>query len=207
MAERGYETTTLRDVAKRAGVSAGLLYRYFPSKRAVILALYDELSGEYVRQAVGMSPGPWRDRFLFALKTSLRVLEPHRNTLRALIPVLVGDPDEGLFAESTRFSRLRVQGAFEAAITGASDAPRRPLGAALGRLLYLVHLAVLLWWLLDRSSGQGATTSLVALIQRILPGAALTLRLPGVRRFALSSDELLREALLDPTPREPAGLG
>ena len=41
--EQGYEATTLRDVAKRAGVSAGLLYRYFPSKRSVVLALYDEL--------------------------------------------------------------------------------------------------------------------------------------------------------------------
>ena len=43
IAERGYDATTLRDVAERAGVSAGLLYRYFPSKRAVVLALYDEL--------------------------------------------------------------------------------------------------------------------------------------------------------------------
>src|SRR6266550_528806 len=33
IAERGYEATTLRDVADRAGVSVGLLYRYFPSKR------------------------------------------------------------------------------------------------------------------------------------------------------------------------------
>jgi AcrR family transcriptional regulator len=207
MAERGYETTTLREVAARAGVSPGLLYRYFPSKRAVILALYDELSAEYVRQSAAMSPGPWRERFLFALKTSLRVLEPHRTTLRALIPVLVGDPEEGLFAEGTRFSRLRVQGTFEAAIVGARDAPRRPLGAALGRVLYLAHLAILLFWLLDRSSGQGATASLVALVQRILPGVALTLRLPGVRQFALSADALLREALLDAPAPAPAGLG
>jgi len=35
--ERGYEATTLREVADRAGVSVGLLYRYFPSKRAVVL--------------------------------------------------------------------------------------------------------------------------------------------------------------------------
>ena len=40
----GYEMTTLRDIAKDAGVSVGLLYRYFPSKRAVIFALYDELA-------------------------------------------------------------------------------------------------------------------------------------------------------------------
>src|SRR5207248_3453510 len=47
MAERGYAGTTLRDVAGRAGASVGLLYRYFPSKRSVLLQLYDELSTEF----------------------------------------------------------------------------------------------------------------------------------------------------------------
>src|SRR5688500_20277528 len=44
IAERGYEATTLRDIAKEARVSVGLLYRYFPGKQAVVIALYDELS-------------------------------------------------------------------------------------------------------------------------------------------------------------------
>src|SRR4026207_273439 len=65
--EQGYEATTLRDVAKRAGVSAGLLYRYFPSKRSVVQALYDELSAEYAARAAKMEKGKWRDRFIFAL--------------------------------------------------------------------------------------------------------------------------------------------
>src|SRR4051812_2604385 len=68
IAARGYEATTLRDIAKKANVSVGLLYRYFPSKRAVVLALYDELSAEYAARATEMEPGPWRARFLFALK-------------------------------------------------------------------------------------------------------------------------------------------
>jgi hypothetical protein len=144
-----------------------------------------------------MPRGRWRDRFIFALKTSLQVLEPHRVALRALIPVLVGDPEEGVFAESVAFSRLRVQRVFEEAVVGSTDAPAPAVAAAVGRLLYLVHLAVLLWWLLDKSSKQRATTSLVLLTQQILPSAAMTLRLPSVRRFVLSSDELIREALFD----------
>ena len=197
MTRRGYESTTLRDVAKEAGVSVGLLYRYFPSKRAIIIALYDELSADYARQAVDMPRGRWRDRFIFALKTSLRVLEPHRVALRALIPVLVGDPEEGVFAESAAFSRLRVQGVFEEAVVGSTDAPAPAVAAAVGRLLYLVHLAVLLWWLLDKSSKQRATAALVILTEQILPSAAMTIRLPPVRRFVLSSDELVRESLFD----------
>jgi AcrR family transcriptional regulator len=202
IAARGYEATTLREVAKEAGVSVGLLYRYFPSKQAVVIALYDELSSAYAREAADLPPGPWRDRFIFALRTSLEVLEPHRVALRALTPVLVGDPEEGIFSPPTAFSRLRVQQVFERAVAGARDAPKAPLAGALGRLLYLVHLAVLLWWLLDKSVQQRATAALVSLTGQLLPSAALALRLPPVRRFVIAVDALVRDALFG----EPASV-
>jgi AcrR family transcriptional regulator len=173
-----------------------LLYRYFPSKQAVIVALYDELSADFARRAASIDTGKWRDRFIFALQTSLEVLQPHRVTLRALIPVLIGDPDDGVFAAGTAFSRQRVQRIFEEAVTASTDAPSPPLAAALGRLLYLVHLAVLLWWLLDKTPKQRATVALVALTQQITPYAALTLRLPPIRKFVLTMDELIREGLI-----------
>jgi AcrR family transcriptional regulator len=199
VAERGYDGATLREVAERAGVSVSLLYRYFPSKRAVVLAFYDELSDAYAREAAAVPRGKWRDRFAFALATSLRVLGPHRKTLRALAPAMVGDGEEGLFARATAFSRTRVQGAFRAAVLGATDPPAGRLAEALARLLYLLHLAVILWWLLDRSPGQRATAGLVALLGRVMPAAALTLRLPLVRSCVLSADDLLGQALLDPS--------
>src|SRR5262249_11362774 len=192
---------------KEAGVSVGLLYRYFPSKLAIVLALYTEMSDECVRKAAEISPGKWRDRFLFALHVSLRVIEPHRTTFRALIPFIVGDREEGLFAQSAAASRQPVQRVFQEAVIGATDAPARNLAEALGRLLYLVHLAVLLWWLLDRTSNQRATGALVSLIRQILPSAALVLRLPHVRRFVISADELVGEALFeDWTERTGAGI-
>lgn len=195
--EQGYEATTLRDVAERAGVSAGLLYRYFPGKRSIVLALYDQLSDAYARQATKVAAGPWRDRFLSALDASLRVLGPHRITLRALAPLMVGDAEEGVFAQSTSFSRRRVQAVFEDVVVNAVDAPARNIAEPLGRLLYLLHLAVILWWLLDKSPRQRATCALVSLIRQMLPAAALTLRLPPVRRFVQTADQLFREALLD----------
>jgi AcrR family transcriptional regulator len=203
IAECGYEAATLREVAERAGVSPGLLYRYFPSKRALVLALYDELSLRLVEQAVTMPEGRWRDRFLFALRLSLEVLWPHRETLRALVPVIAGHGDDGLFATSTRFSRERVEGVFDDAVRGASDAPKQPLPGSLGRLLYLTHLGVILWWLLDRSSGQEATKGMVALIARGLPALALSLRLPAVKAFVRSADKLYLEGLLQTETESP----
>jgi len=195
IAAGGYEPATLRDIARDAGVSPGLLYRYFPSKRAVVLALYDELSAAYVVRALKMPSGRWRDRFAFALHTSLDVLRPHRRPLKALIPMMVSDADEGVFAAATAFSRDRVQRIFTTAVSEATDAPSGKLGAALGRLLYLAHLAVILWWLLDKSRDQRATRGLVALITRTLPAMAMALKLPMVRGFVTSADELFGEAL------------
>lgn len=194
--ERGYEGATLREVATRVQVSPALLYRYFPSKRAVVLALYDELSEAFAREAATLPAGRWRDRFVHALELSLRVLGPHRVPLRALTPTMVSDAEEGIFAEGTAFSRLRVQGVFEAAVSGATDSPKPGLADSLGRLLYLGHLGVILWWLLDRSPDQRATRGLVALLRQILPPAALALRLPLIRGFVQRANSLFEEALL-----------
>lgn len=200
IAERGYDATTLRDIAAKAGVSVGLMYRYFPSKQAVVMALYDQLSTAFVEKAAPLPAGKWRDRFAYALRTSIHVLEPHRTALKALTPVLVGDPDEGIFAAETAFSRVRVQQVFQDAATGAKDAPPGPLGAALGRMLYLVHLAVLLWWLLDRSARQRSTQALMTLTEQLLPSASLAIRLPVVRRFVQSVDDLVQTSLIEPQP-------
>jgi AcrR family transcriptional regulator len=194
--ERGYEAATLRDVATRAGASPALLYRYFPNKRSVVLALYDQLSETFAQQAAEMPRGKWRERFVYALQLSLRVLGPYRVTLRALAPVMVGDADEGVFAQNTALSRKRVQGIFQEAVVGATDTPKGPLTEPLGRLLYLAHLGIILWWLLDRTPGQHATKAFVALVRQMLPSAALALHLRPVRGFVQSADALFREGLL-----------
>ena len=196
IAERGYERTTMRDVADQAGVSVGLLYRYFPNKRAVVMSLYDVLSQEQSARAADLAKGAWRVRFVFAHDASLSVLRPHRRTLSALIPVMVSADADGLFGSATAFSRQRVQSVFQDAVVGAKDAPKGELAAALGRLLYLVHLAVILWWLLDRSPSQRATGGLVGLIKQLLPMASLALKVKRVGALVMTGDELFGQALL-----------
>ena len=147
----------------------------FRTSESVVLALYDELSDTFAHEAATLPRGKWRDRFIHALELSLGVLRPHRVTLRALAPIMVGDAEEGVFARSTALSRRRVQAIFESAVVGSTDAPTPALAAALGRLLYLLHLAVILWWLLDKSQGQRATQALLSLLGKMLPSAALTL--------------------------------
>ena len=192
--ERGYEAATLREVAARAGVSVGLLYKYFANKSAIVLALYEELSVEYAARASLMEAGLWRQRFLFALRTSLEVLRPHRAALFALTPVLVSG-EESLFSQLTAFSRERVMGAFLRAVREADDAGEVPQQEALGRLLYLAHLGVILWWLLDKSPGQRATERLLLRVEGAAPMLDLLLGFPFVSDALEEVDLLSRAAL------------
>jgi AcrR family transcriptional regulator len=167
----GYEMTTLRDVARDAGVSVGLLYRYFPSKRAVIFALYDELSADYVAATSAMPAGRWRHRGIFALASS----QPY-SLLTAVFP-------------SARAGGVRTghRGRVGRAAAPARRRHRTPALPLTPRAASVVAARQ------DREPA--ATTALVALFEGILPSAAMTLRLPVVRRFVLSVDALVREAL------------
>jgi AcrR family transcriptional regulator len=170
ISERGYGGATLRDVAARAAVSPALLYRYFPSKGAVALALYDELSESLARRA--SHPARW------ALARSLRPrrrVEPRGSSgpigwcsarwrpCSWVIPRRVCSPSE------PRSRACESRACFRAAVMEAKDAPPRALGEPLSRLLYLVHLCVILLWLLDRSPRQRATRAMVVLLERVCP--------------------------------------
>jgi AcrR family transcriptional regulator len=64
-AERGFHGTAVPEVADRAGVGAGTIYRYFASKEAMVNALFQKykgLIGRYVLDGVNMK-APAREQF------------------------------------------------------------------------------------------------------------------------------------------------
>ncbi|MFK7930510.1 MAG: TetR family transcriptional regulator [Myxococcota bacterium] len=193
MAEQGYEGTTMRAIAARADVSPGLLYRYFPSKGAVVMALYDDLSTRFADRSGDLPDANWPTRFTAALAQSLSVLRPHRRVLGGAIAVLLLDTDVGLFSRAALPSRQRVEGVFLTAVARANDPPR--IAESLGRSLYLLHLGVVLWWVLDRSPGQRSTDGLEQLVAKAAPLFKAALWVPGVSAMITTLDRLTREGL------------
>jgi len=193
--ERGYEATTMRAIAREADVSPGLLYRYFPSKPAVVMALYDALSLQFERDAASVDAGDWFSRVDGTLALSLRGLGPHRSTLRAVLPPMLADPEVGLFSPAGSIGRSRVQGLFVKAVEDASNAPDGDVARVVGRLWDMLQLGVILWWLLDRSPNQRATAGLRALITSSGPAMSAALWMPGVASVLEKLDGLIREAL------------
>jgi AcrR family transcriptional regulator len=194
--EQGYEATTMRQIADRAGVSSGLLYKYFEGKRDMVLTLYDQLTAAYAERAATLPPGSWGARFMHALRTTLEVLSAHRQTLASLAGLLVADDEQSLFANRTSASRLQVQQVFVEAVAGAADAPAGDLIEPLGALLYLAHLLIILWWLLDKSPDQRATAELLDRIEAALPMASMMVRMPQAADTIVAMDRLVRDALI-----------
>jgi AcrR family transcriptional regulator len=193
-AKHGFERTTLRQIAEKAKVSLGLLYRYYPSKEALVIELYDELSQEFSARATSLPEGPWVLRFLHLLRLSIDVLSPHREALRAMVPALLVAPSHPLFIPGGQPSHARVEATFVEAVVGASDAPAD--AERQGRRLYLVHLLLVLGWLLDRSDRQSATLLALELAGRWAPLGAALLSSPAMVKLLEPGGEALELAIL-----------
>jgi AcrR family transcriptional regulator len=191
-ASDGYEATTLRAIADDAGVSPGLLYRYFPSKQAVVLALYQERSAAYAASAV-LPAGGWPPRIVAALRHSLVVLGPHRAVLAAVLPALLADAEGGLLSPAAAGARADVEGVFHSAVKDSSMPP--PSADAMARLAYGLQLLVILFWVLDRSEAQGATDGLLGWLERAVPMASMGLWLPGVPELLTALDGIVWHGL------------
>ena len=79
-AERGYEGTTMTEIATRSGTAIGSLYRFFPTKAVIAEALLDQYSGQV-------------DAVFSAIRESAENMSP-REIADALIDLMLGLRDE-----------------------------------------------------------------------------------------------------------------
>jgi AcrR family transcriptional regulator len=183
-AEKGYEATTMRNVAREAGASLGLAYRYFASKEEFALALYMRLAEESEDWARdGLAGGTVAERFERAMLAKLDQVSSHRGPLAALLTRAL-DPNSRLSAlgEGTTAVREKMGSIFLEVVRGASDAPGEKQVRELGNVLYALHLAILLYWFHDKSPDARATRELIGSARDALRYLRPALRLPPMSR-------------------------
>ena len=81
--------------------------------------------------------------------------------------------------EGTTLRQMAARAGVTHAVEEAKDRPRGERAAMLGRALDLLHLGVVLFWLLDASTEQKATSALLSVVSKALPLAQAALKLPG----------------------------
>lgn len=178
--ERGFDATAVSDIAGKAGLSVGLVCRYFPTREHLALAVYERLADGLASAAVELPSGPVAERFRQLMHWRIAQCDANRRTLTAFLGKAL-DPQSPLYVlgEETESARAKVHGAIGAMVAGSKDAPRSETELSqLAQMLYTLHLGIVLATL-SRPSPEWAT----ALVDR-LSGALKWLKpsFPLIRR-------------------------
>ncbi|MGH9229435.1 MAG: TetR family transcriptional regulator [Acidimicrobiales bacterium] len=100
-AEGGYDVVQMRDVAARAQVALGTIYRYFPSKDALLLAVMVQWLGDLEQRVMRRPPAgdDTVDRVMDVLGRALRSMDREPKLTAAVIAAMTaGEREYGVAA-------------------------------------------------------------------------------------------------------------
>ncbi|MFD5781883.1 TetR family transcriptional regulator [Streptomyces sp. NPDC126933] len=178
--ERGYDKTTMRAIAKEAGVSVGNAYYYFSSKEHLVQGFYDRIAAEH---RVAVRPVLNRETELEArmagvLKAWLDIAEPYHE-FAAQFFKNAADPESPLspFSPESDHAREAAIAVHREALAGSRSKVADDLVDILPELMWLSQMGLVLYWVFDRSEGSERSRRLAE------RGARLTSRGVALSRF------------------------
>ena len=183
--EKGFEETTMRDIAAKAGVALGGAYYYFSSKDAIVLEFYrlmQESSNSLVLETLA-GKKKLKDRIHGVLDKRLELLAPNRKFCAALFRH-APDRNDPLspFSDESRAIREGAVEHMRLAIEGSDAKVPADLKPRLPYLLWLYQMALIMFWLYDHSANQERTSKLMdkslGLLVNLLRVSALPLMKP-----------------------------
>jgi AcrR family transcriptional regulator len=111
---RGYDETAVAAIAARLGVAEGTVFKYFPTKRALLLAVlerwYEEMFGDYARELAGIA-GP-RARLRHLVWRHLRAVRDNSELCRLMfreVRAAADYPGSRLHAMNRRYTQLLLE--------------------------------------------------------------------------------------------------
>jgi len=141
-AEGGYDGVQMRDVAARAGVALGTIYRYFPSKDQ-LLAAAQVTWARRLQDRLGRRPPAGDDpleRLLDVIGRACRAIERNQRLSSALVTA-IASPDPGVHLYQAEMNGI-VSDMFSQALDGLDE--ERQTGVV--RVLSNVWFAALIGW-------------------------------------------------------------
>ena len=148
LAERPYAEVSIEDIASAAGVSKGLLYHYFPTKKDFILAAIERGEAELAELTAVDPDLPPPEQLTASLDRFLDFVETHEAAYSAIYRGRGGgDADIQAALDANRLQRIDQMMASLAAWEGAPFALERTpaLEAAVQGWFFFIEGAVLRW--------------------------------------------------------------
>jgi AcrR family transcriptional regulator len=162
--EHGYDATTMRMVAERAGVAVGNAYYYFASKDLLLQAFYQEVHEAHVAASAPVlaSGRGLQQRLLGVMLAKLDVIEPYHH-FSALMFRSAADPRSPLNPFHAASASIRREGEelFAAVLRGSSARVPEDVAARLPNLLWTYSMGIVLYWIHDDSPRRVRTRKLV----------------------------------------------
>lgn len=136
---------SLEDVAKRAGVGIGTLYRHFPNRYALMSAVFEDAVGQLLARSRELLDDP---QPCGALVTWLRDIISHAGEYRGLSRALMtvsysASHDNGAHGSELARCSGPIREAGSALLARAQEAGAVRLGVSIGDLLQLTHAIAL----------------------------------------------------------------
>ena len=201
--ERGYEETTMRAIAEKAGVSLGNAYYYFRSKEYLIQAFYQRLHDEHLAASLPAleNKDTLKARLLAVMRLRIDISKPYHHFAGVLFKT-AAHPESPLNPFSDESDPVREQSIalFARVLEGTKARIPKDLKAELPYLLWVYQMGIVLFWIHDRSRGHRRTYRLidhtVDLLDKLIHLASNPFMRP-LRKQALRLVEEIREALPD----------
>ncbi len=101
--ERAYDDVSIEELARAAGVSKGLLYHYFPTKRDFYVAAIEQASEQLLARTLTPTDLPPEERIRLGLTAYLDFVDEHGGAYVALMRSGIGsDPEVAAVVERSR---------------------------------------------------------------------------------------------------------
>jgi len=196
--EQGYEATTMRAIAKEAGVATGNAYYYFGSKEELIHAYYARNHAEHAVACRAILDTETRlDRRIAGVLRALIDVQAPYHSFAAKLYKHAAEPASPLSPFSTASSPTRAAAIslYAEVIEGARIRVPAGLRSRLPELLWLYSMGIVLYWVHDSSPGCEKTYRLIdvtaPLAERLVRLARLPVLRSMTRRLLAVLDEVL----------------
>lgn len=190
----GFETATMRDIARTANVATGAAYYYYPSKEAIVLEFYRRASAAMqpeIAKALENQRG-LEARLRALIDVKLAHFSENRSVLRALLRN-GADPKHALspFSVETKEIRETDISWFRRSLVDCGTRIPRDLEQSLPAVLWFYQMGVIFFWVVDDSFEQARTNRLLALSARIVSALVRLSALPLMRPLRKTALELI----------------
>ncbi|OLZ70959.1 TetR family transcriptional regulator [Streptomyces sp. IMTB 2501] len=209
--ERGYDKTTMRAIAKEAGVSVGNAYYYFEGKEHLIQGFYDRIAAEHqaaVREVLDRETD-LEARLAGVLTVWLDIARPYHEFAVQFFKN-AADPDSPLspFSPESEHAREQAIAVHRQVLAGSKSKVAPELRDILPELMWLAQMGLVLYWIFDRTEDRERSYRLARRGARLTARGVALARFRVLRPLVLEIHELftdflpgMTKALPDPRTR------